>query len=197
MLRQSMSAERSSLSETNRAADHKRPDLDRLRAAWATAADALHAAERAEEAADAMRADRDAQSRFMAILAHELKNPLTSLRSAVEALPLAKSDESRSRLLAVIQHDVKRLDRLITDIADASRLDAEMQRQDAAPVDLKKLLTTVVSVSNDVPRDDGTTVRLAFEGDGGFMVLGEVLELSVQRDGGALVFHGGAFRPLM
>ena len=70
---------------------------------------------------------------FAADVAHELKNPLTSLRSAVETLPLAKTDESRARLLAVIQHDVKRLDRLISDISDASRLEAEMQRQEAAP----------------------------------------------------------------
>src|SRR5262249_34337970 len=109
---------------------------------------------------------------FAADVAHELKNPLTSLRSAVETLPLAKGEESRARLLAVIEHDVKRLDRLITDIADASRLDAEMQRQEAVPVNLRQLLTTVVNVANDVPRDDGTVVTLTFEGDGpaGFMV---------------------------
>ena len=67
---------------------------------------------------------------FAADVAHELKNPLTSLRSAVETLPLARNENSRSRLLAVIEHDVKRLDRLISDISDASRLDAELQRQD-------------------------------------------------------------------
>jgi two-component system sensor histidine kinase ChvG len=77
---------------------------------------------------------------FAADVSHELKNPLTSLRSAVETMPLAKTPESRARLLAVIEHDVRRLDRLITDIADASRLDAELQRQDAAPVDLVRLL---------------------------------------------------------
>ena len=109
---------------------------------------------------------------FAADVAHELKNPLTSLRSAVETLPLAKSEASRARLLEVIQHDVKRLDRLISDISDASRLDAEMQRQDAEPVDLRKLLTTVVSVANDVPREDGTVVTLTFEGSGGFSVTG-------------------------
>jgi hypothetical protein len=84
-------------------------------------------------------------------VAHELKNPLTSLRSAVETLPLARSDESRGRLLAVIQHDVKRLDRLISDISDASRLDAELQRQESAPVNLHTLLTAVVSIANEVP----------------------------------------------
>ncbi|MPZ40025.1 MAG: HAMP domain-containing protein [Rhizobiales bacterium] len=101
---------------------------------------------------------------FAADVAHELKNPLTSLRSAVETMPLAKTDESRGRLLAVIQHDVKRLDRLISDISDASRLEAEMQRQEASPVDLIKLLTAVTSVANEVPRDDGVKVTLNFEG---------------------------------
>jgi two-component system sensor histidine kinase ChvG len=101
---------------------------------------------------------------FAADVAHELKNPLTSLRSAVETLPLAKSEESRGRLLAVIQHDVKRLDRLISDISDASRLEAEMQRQEASPVDLIRLLTAVTSVANEVPRDDGVKVTLNFEG---------------------------------
>ena len=92
------------------------------------------------------------------------QNPLTSLRSAVETLPLAKTEESRDRLLAVIQHDVKRLDRLISDISDASRLDAEMQRHEARPVDLTKLLNTVVSVANE-RHDDGVPVSL-FRGRG-------------------------------
>ena len=110
---------------------------------------------------------------FAADVSHELKNPLTSLRSAVETLPLAKTDESRGRLLNIIQHDVKRLDRLISDISDASRLDAEMQRHEAAPIDLVKLLTTVVSVANE-RHDDGVRVSLKFEGarSGGLTVAG-------------------------
>ena len=104
---------------------------------------------------------------FAADVAHELKNPLTSLRSAVETLPLAKSDESRSRLLTIIQHDVKRLDRLISDISDASRLDAELQRQEAAPVDFAKLLSTLVAVANEVTREDSVKVTLRFEGGAG------------------------------
>jgi two-component system, OmpR family, sensor histidine kinase ChvG len=98
---------------------------------------------------------------FAADVAHELKNPLTSLRSAVETLPLAKSDASRERLLSVIQHDVRRLDRLISDISDASRLDAELQREQAEPVDLVKLLGAVVSVANGVDRGDGVTIALS------------------------------------
>jgi two-component system, OmpR family, sensor histidine kinase ChvG len=104
---------------------------------------------------------------FAADVAHELKNPLTSLRSAVETLPLAKTDESRARLLAVIEHDVRRLDRLISDISDASRLDAEMQRQEATPVDLARLLKTVTTVANEIKQQDDTVkVALAFEGGG-------------------------------
>ncbi len=103
---------------------------------------------------------------FAADVAHELKNPLTSLRSAVETLPVAKSDESRARLLDIIKHDVRRLDRLISDISDASRLDAELQRQESAPVDFAKLLGTLVAVANEVKRDDGVKVTLRFEGGG-------------------------------
>ena len=113
---------------------------------------------------DALYSRIEAIESFAADVAHELKNPLTSLRSAVETLPLAKSPESHARLLEVIQHDVKRLDRLISDISEASRLDAELQRHEIAPVDLTKLLTTVVTVQNEMRADDDATVTLAFEG---------------------------------
>ncbi len=103
---------------------------------------------------------------FAADVAHELKNPLTSLRSAVETLPLARNDSSRTRLLAVIEHDVKRLDRLISDISDASRLDAELQRQDMAPVNLRRLLTALASVANETRRGNNIAVELRFEGRG-------------------------------
>ena len=82
----------------------------------------------------------DAIERFAADVSHELKNPLTSLRSAVETLPLVKKEEQRTRLLNVIEHDVRRLDRLISDISDASRLDAELARDDAELVELDDLL---------------------------------------------------------
>jgi two-component system sensor histidine kinase ChvG len=101
---------------------------------------------------------------FAADVAHELKNPLTSLRSAVETLPLARNENSRSRLLAVIEHDVKRLDRLISDISDASRLDAELQRQDEAPVDLRRLLNTLTSVANETRLGHDVAVDVRFEG---------------------------------
>ncbi len=102
----------------------------------------------------------DAIESFAADVAHELKNPLTSLRSATETLPLAKTDDSKERLMEIIKHDVKRLDRLISDISDASRLDAELAREDAAAVDLAELLRTTVSLFNDIHRDDTPEVVL-------------------------------------
>lgn len=101
---------------------------------------------------------------FAADVSHELKNPLTSLRSAVETLPLAKNDNSRARLLAVIEHDVKRLDRLISDISDASRLDAELQRNEVAPVDIRRLLNTLTSVANETRLGHDVGVDVRFEG---------------------------------
>ncbi|TXN22742.1 MULTISPECIES: sensor histidine kinase [Methylobacterium] len=105
----------------------------------------------------------DAIESFAADVSHELKNPLTSLRSAVETLPLARTEESRGRLLEIIQHDVKRLDRLISDISDASRLDAELGRAEARRVDLKKLLTTVVSVANERRRSNAAVIKFDLE----------------------------------
>ncbi|MDQ0457978.1 sensor histidine kinase [Rhizobium paknamense] len=92
----------------------------------------------------------DAIESFAADVSHELKNPLTSLRSAVETLPLAKTDTSKQRLLDIIQHDVRRLDRLISDISDASRLDAELARSDAKPVDLEVVLANLVEISRQI-----------------------------------------------
>jgi two-component system sensor histidine kinase ChvG len=92
----------------------------------------------------------DAIERFAADVAHELKNPLTSLRSAVETLPRARRAEDRERLNAIIQHDVRRLDRLISDISNASRLDAELARQSAERVDIVQLGETMASIQRDL-----------------------------------------------
>jgi len=87
----------------------------------------------------------DAIEQFAADVAHELKNPLTSIRSAAEVLPKAKTDDQRTRLLGVIASDVRRMDRLITDISRASRLDAELSREDVDRVDLAQLMRDTVS----------------------------------------------------
>ncbi len=97
---------------------------------------------------------------FAADVAHELKNPLTSLRSAIETLPMARKAEARDRLMAIALHDVRRLDRLISDISSASRLDAELARAETAPVNLAAALDAVVSMANQSGRKDGVTVTL-------------------------------------
>ena len=105
---------------------------------------------------NALYARMDAIESFAADVSHELKNPLTSLRSAVETLPLARNEDSRQRLLGIIQHDVKRLDRLITDISDASRLDAELAREASVNVDLARLLSSVVEGARAHSREGRT-----------------------------------------
>ncbi len=115
---------------------------------------------------NALYARIDAIGSFAADVAHELKNPLTSLRSAVETLPLAKTDSARDRLLGVIRHDVRRLDRLITDISEASRLDAELARGEAAPIDLIQLVGAVVSMQNEIRKDGQAPIRLKIEPEG-------------------------------
>lgn len=102
----------------------------------------------------------EAIERFAADVSHELKNPLTSLRSAVETLPIARTQSAQDRLLAIIQHDVKRLDRLISDISDASRLDAELARAVTREVDLVQVLEAVVAVANGIGRD---SVRITLD----------------------------------
>lgn len=103
----------------------------------------------------------EAIERFAADVAHELKNPLTSLRSAVETLPLAKKAEDRVRLNDIIQHDVRRLDRLITDISSASRLDAELARESAEIVDVASLAEGMVSIQKDIAAGRDVEVVLA------------------------------------
>ncbi|HTM80177.1 ATP-binding protein [Asticcacaulis sp.] len=84
--------------------------------------------------------------RFAADVSHEIKNPLTSIRSALETLPLVKSDEAKERLMAVINQDVRRADRLITDISNASRLDAELSRDTPKKVEVGTLLEDIISL---------------------------------------------------
>lgn len=88
----------------------------------------------------------DAIEAFAADVSHEIKNPLTSIRSALETLDLVKDKAQRDRLTALLQQDVRRLDRLITDISNASRLDAELSRDRPRPVDLNALLVEIVGI---------------------------------------------------
>jgi two-component system, OmpR family, sensor histidine kinase ChvG len=102
----------------------------------------------------------DAIESFAADVSHELKNPLTSIRSAAETLQIAKTPEQQAKLLAVIQKDVARMDRLITDISNASRLDAELARESREAIDLARLIKDIVSMYADTAKDGD--VRVSF-----------------------------------
>lgn len=102
----------------------------------------------------------NAIERFAADVAHEIKNPLSSLRSAVETAARVKDPEQQRRLMTIILEDVQRLDRLISDISDASRLDAELSRAVAEQVDLRELLSTLLGVYDDPERKDSPSLLL-------------------------------------
>ncbi len=88
----------------------------------------------------------DAIEVFAADVAHEIKNPLTSMRSALESLNRTNDEEQKKRLMAVIEQDIRRMDRLISDISNASRIDAELAREESEQVDLTTLLQTLMSM---------------------------------------------------
>jgi two-component system sensor histidine kinase ChvG len=108
----------------------------------------------------ALRARLHAIEGFAADVAHEIKNPLSSLRSAVETVSRIKDPDQQRKLMTIIVEDVERLDRLITDISDASRLDAELSRAELEDVDLAILLSTLVEVHQiSGAQDSGEAVR--------------------------------------
>ena len=103
----------------------------------------------------------DAIESFAADVSHELKNPLTSIRSAAETLNLVKTTEQRDKLLKVIQKDVSRMDRLITDISNASRLDAELARESREAVDLTRLIKEIASLYGNVSKESDVRVEFS------------------------------------
>jgi two-component system sensor histidine kinase ChvG len=157
----------------------------------------------------AQSARMDAIERFAADVSHEIKNPLTSMRSAVETLELAPSAQAQARLLPILKQDVDRLDRLITDISNASRLDAELSREASRPVDLGRLLRelaglyTATSALGDVPvsfaapaeplrvsgREGpiGQVFRNLIDNARSFSPPGATVRLSAHADGGTVV----------
>jgi two-component system sensor histidine kinase ChvG len=155
----------------------------------------------------ALRARIDATEAFAADVTHELKNPLASLRSAVDGLGRVKDPELQARLLAIVHDDVHRLDRLITDISEASRLDAQLSRATFEPIDVAALLEGLLGQRDERGVERG--IRLRFDRGSGepYLVLGEgarlervfenVLDnaLSFSPDGGlitvAVVREGG------
>jgi len=102
----------------------------------------------------------DAIEGFAADVAHEIKNPLTSLRSAVETVARVDDPAQQRQLMSIILDDVARLDRLISDISDASRLDAELSRAQTQPIDLAALLDGLASAHNTMRGEAGPQLRL-------------------------------------
>jgi two-component system sensor histidine kinase ChvG len=92
----------------------------------------------------ALRQRIDAVDSFAADVAHEIKNPLASLRSAVESLPKVTDPETRRELEQIVTHDVRRIDRLVSEISDASRIDAEMSRATLERIDLAELVRAII-----------------------------------------------------
>jgi two-component system sensor histidine kinase ChvG len=97
----------------------------------------------------------DGNEQFAADVAHEIKNPLASLQSAVGTLRMVKRDDQREKLLDVIEHDVRRLDRLVSDISNASRLDAELVKEEEEPFDLLSMLGNLNQYLGEDARSKG------------------------------------------
>ena len=120
----------------------------------------------------ALWARMDAIEGFAADVAHEIKNPLTSLHSAVETIARVKDPDQQRKLMGIIQEDVRRLDRLISDISDASRLDAELSRAEMEEVDLAGMLGVVVDIQKSTRAEGGPEIGLELPANRTLMVPG-------------------------
>jgi two-component system sensor histidine kinase ChvG len=118
----------------------------------------------------------EASEKFAADVAHELKNPLTAARSTAESLAYAKTDEQRDQLIEQIQMELKRLNRLITDVSNASRLDAELARKEMRAIDVTTMLRNVVTIFRDIIGSDSRRIELVIAPEsstGAYFIVGD------------------------
>ena len=124
------------------------------------------------EMTDALHERMDATERFAADVSHEIKNPLTSLRSAVETAARLKDPEQQKQLMSIVLEDVQRLDRLITDISNASRLDSELSREEMGPVEVGRMMKALVDVHQTVAESDAPKVTLVTDENSALKIIG-------------------------
>ena len=165
---------------------------ERVTSGWGGAKEIPDLSKRSDEIGDlsvslramteALRKRVDDIEQFAADVAHELKNPLTSLHSAVETIQRIDDPETQKRLFAVLVEDIGRMDRLITDISAASRLDAELIRATATRIDVAELLRTLVEMQQGVTADDGPVIEFIPDQSG-------PMEIDVVEDRLAQVFR--------
>ncbi|WP_111398070.1 stimulus-sensing domain-containing protein [Humitalea rosea] len=148
-----------------------------------------------QAAASALWARVDSNERFAADVAHELKNPLTSVRSAIETLRRIEKPEQRLRLLAIIADDAVRMDRLISDIADSSRVDAELSRTAVEPVDIAPILAALAELHAATMHETDPELKLEAPAEGLVVrgVEGRVVQVFRNMLGNAVSFsHAGS-----
>ena len=121
---------------------------------------------------NALRLRIDAVESFAADVAHEIKNPLASLRSALESLGKVEEPELRRQLSEIAVHDVQRIDRLVSEIADASRIDAELSRAIFEPVDVASLIANAIGARENRKENEGREISLTRREPGPFVVMG-------------------------
>jgi two-component system sensor histidine kinase ChvG len=124
----------------------------------------------------ALRQRIDAVESFAADVAHEIKNPLASLRSALESLEKVEDPELRRQLIGIAAHDVRRIDRLVSEVSEASRIDAELSRATFEPVDLVALVRALARARDERGENGGHPIEVAHYGDAP-VVLGEAARL--------------------
>jgi two-component system, OmpR family, sensor histidine kinase ChvG len=125
----------------------------------------------------ALRVRIDAVESFAADVSHEVKNPLASLRSALESLEKVEDPTLRRQLSAIAAHDVQRIDRLVTEISDASRIDAELSRATFEPVDVLALINALVEARKQRGIDGDCTLAVSKDGKGLWVVPGDAAKL--------------------